>query len=199
MSLSTYTGLVSAIGDWLDRDDLAARASDFIRLTEVRLNRLLEDPDMEVSTTTIASGVATPLPADFGEMVSISTGDGRLTAVGPVEFASFDSSISGTPRNYVIRDGAISFAPANATASIDLVYRRSIPPLNEVSGTNWLLERAPDIYLYGALVQASAFLAEDDRVGMWKSAFDEAIAELKQDGTRRKWGAGPLAPRIRRA
>jgi hypothetical protein len=50
MSIGTYTEL-AAVGDWLDRDDLETRSADFIRLAEVRLNRLLEDPDMEVGDT----------------------------------------------------------------------------------------------------------------------------------------------------
>lgn len=199
MSLASYSDLVTAVGDWLDRDDLADRAPDFIRLAEARLNRLLEDPDMEVISSSVAAGDATALPADFGSMVSISDGVGRqLKAIGPVEFAGIDRSISGTPIYYTLEDNSISFAPANATAAIRMVYRRTIPALSVSNTTNWLLDRAPDAYLYGSLVQAEAFLAEDDRLGTWKSAFDEAIDELRSDGHRRKWGAGPLAPRIRR-
>jgi len=198
MSIATYSDMVTAVGDWLDRSDLVARVPDFLRLTESRLNRLLDDPDMEVTETFAATGEFTALPLDFGEMVSISAGYGPLAQVGPVEFAGYDRTISGDPRVYSIVNRAIAFAPANATVSITLVYRRSIPALTSINTTNWLLTRAPDIYLYGALVQASAFLAEDDRVGLWKSAFDEAIAELKTDAMRRKWGSGPIAPRIRR-
>jgi len=79
-----------------------------------------------------------------------------------------------------------------------MVYRRRIPALSATTTTNWLLDLAPDAYLYGALVQAEAFLAEDDRLPMWKAAFDEAINELRADADKRKWGAGPLAPRIDR-
>lgn len=200
MSLATYSDLKTAIGDWLDRDDLATRSVDFIRLAEVRLNRLLEDPDMEQISTATADSETTALPSDFGSMISLSDGVGRpLMAMGSVEFAGFDRTISGEPRYYTIEDGSISFAPSNSTAAIRMVYRRTIPALSDSNTTNWLLDRAPDVYLYGSLVQASAFLAEDDRLSLWKSAFDEAIAELRSDGAKRKWGAGPIAPRIRRA
>ncbi len=196
-ALANYTELSAYVEDLLDRDDLADRISTFVRLAEARMNRLLDDPEMEVRTTATATGNYTALPADFGEMVSISTGNGSLAAVGPVEFSGFNS-VSGTPRYYSILDGSITFAPANSTAPISMVYRRRIPGLTATSPTNWLLSLAPDAYLYGTLVQAAAFLAEDERVGMWKAAFDEAIGELRIDAARRKWGAGPLAPRIRR-
>ncbi len=196
-SLSNYTELADYVADLLDRDDLDTQISTFIRLAEARMNRLLDDPEMEVRSTSTATGNYTALPSDFGEMVSISTGDGPLASIGPVEFAGLNS-ISGTPRYYSIVDGSITFAPANSTAPISMVYRRRIPGLTTAAPTNWLLSLAPDAYLYGTLVQAAAFLAEDERVGMWKSAFDEAIAELRIDASRRKWGAGSLAPRIRR-
>lgn len=195
MSLATYSDLVAAIGDWLDRDDLAARAPDFIRLAEVRLNRLLDDPEMEVSTTLTGDGAL--LPADFGAMISIGTADGNtLTPITNAAYAALRPS-SGVSRYYTLREGGVYYYPGSA--NVTLVYRRSIPALSASNTTNWLLTRAPDLYLYGSLVQASAFLAEDERVGLWKTAFDEAIAELKSDGAKRKWGAGPLAPRLRRA
>lgn len=194
MALGTYTELVSAVGDWLDRDDLSARAADFIRLAEVRLNRILEDPEMEVVTTLTGDGAT--LPADFGSMISIGTADGNaLTPMTNAEYGALQP-ISGISRFYTIREGAVYYYPGSA--NVTLVYRRSIPALTADNASNWLLDRAPDVYLYGALVQASAFLAEDDRIGLWKSAFDEAISELQSDGTKRKWGMGPLAPRIRR-
>jgi hypothetical protein len=198
MTIATYTDLVTAVGDWLDRDDLAARVPTFIQLAEARLNRLLEDPEMEVTSTATVAGDYTTLPSDFGSMVSISTGDGRLAATGPVEFAAYDDTITGTPRRYTIVDGSIAFWPADSSAVVRIVYRRRIPALTAGNTSNWLLSLAPDIYLYGALVQAEAFLAEDDRLELWKSAFDEAIGELRTDGNRRKWGAGPIGPRIGR-
>lgn len=198
MSIGTYAELVSAVDDWLDRNDLATRAPSFIQLAEARLNRLLSDPDMEVVSTTTASGEYTTLPADFGEMVSVTTGDGELRAMASADYAGIDHSVTGTPRFYTIVDGSIALVPANGTAEIAMVYRRTIPALTVSNTTNWLLTRAPDAYLYGALLQASAFLAEDERIPVWKGAFDEAIGELQADAQRRKWGAGPIAPRIRR-
>ena len=198
MALDTYTDLVTEVGEYLDRPDLAARVPTFVRLSEARLNRVLDDPDMEVAATVTASGALTALPADFGSMVSVNTGGGFLEALGPVQFAGLDHTVMAAPRFYSISTNGISFAPGNSTALISMVYRRRIPALTAAAPTNWLLTRAPDVYLYGALLQASAFLVEDDRLGLWKSAFDEAIAELRTDGARRKWGAGPIAPRIGR-
>jgi len=194
MSLSTYTGLVSAINDWLDRDDLTARAPDFIRLAEARMNRVLDDPEMEISVTLTGDGAA--LPDDYGAMVSIGTADGNaLAPMSNAEYAAIQPS-GGTSRFYTIREGRVYYVPG--AANVTVVYRRSLPPLGASTATNWLLDRAPDAYLYGSLIQAEAFLGEDDRLPLWKGAFDEVLVELRADGARRKWGAGPIAPRIKR-
>ena len=198
MSLDTYTGLVAEVGNWLDRPDLAARVPTFIRLVESKVNRRLSDPDMEQVSTSTASSDYTALPDGFGEMVSISTGDLPLAPMSAVEYAGIDSAITGRPRFYIIVDGAIGFYPRDATAAIRIVYRKNVPALTSSNATNWLLTRAPDVYLYGALTEASAFLVEDDRAGSWKALFDQAMAELMIDADRRRWGVGPLAPRIRR-
>lgn len=198
MSISSYAELASAVADLVDRPDLDTKMPTFVQLAEARMNRLLEDPEMEVTSTTTATGDYTTLPSDFGAMVSVSTGDGRLTATGPVEFAAYDSSITGTPRHYAIVDGSIAFWPGNSSAVIRIVYRRRIPALTASNTSNWLLALAPDAYLYGTLMQAFAWDHDEERAAIYKGAQDEALAELRQEGSRRKWGAGPIAPRIGR-
>lgn len=195
--ITSYPELIAEVGEWLDRDDLAPRAGTFVQLAETRLNRLLDDPNMEVAFSGVASGDSTSLPADFGAMVSLSTGHGDLPAISAVELAALPA-YSGNPRAYAIVNNAITFVPRNASTPYTMVYRRRIPALTDTAPSNWLLTLAPDVYLYGTLMQASAFLVEDDRIPLWKSAFDEAIGELITDGARRKWGAGPIAPRIQR-
>lgn len=191
----TYADLLEDVADTLDRDDVETRLPRWIRLVESRLNRLLQDPDMEVAATLTGDGAE--LPADFGEMVSIGTADGnRLTPMGNVEYAAV-RPFSGISRFYTIREGKIYYAPGSANTT--LVYRRSIPPLTAAAPSNWLLTRAPDVYFYGVLLQANAWDTDTAAATGWKNLWDEAIAELRIDASRRKWGAGPLAPRIRRS
>jgi hypothetical protein len=190
-----YADLLEDVEDTLDRDDVATRLPRWLKLVEARLNRLLDDPEMEVSAPLTGDGVS--LPADFGAMVSIGTADGHpLRPMGAAEYASILPA-SGISRYYTIREGKVYYVPGSA--NVTLVYRRSIPPLTEADDTNWLLERAPDLYLYGVLLQAEAWDANNEQAVGWKSLFDEAIDELRTDGARRKWGVGPIAPRLRRA
>ena len=193
-----YTDLVSDLEAYLNRTDFTTRIPRFIELTEARLNRLLEDPEMEVISTATTAGQYLALPSDFGEMRSINVGTYRLNQATAADFSGFPS-ISGIPSTYGIFDGQIAFAPIPATGSgVTMLYTRKIPALTVSNPTNWLLTRAPDLYLYGCLLQAHVFGWFDERVAMFKSAFDEAIQELRTDGERRRLGAAPLAPRLGR-
>lgn len=190
-----YTDLLTDVSDTLDRTDVSTRLPRWIKLVEARLNRLLSDPDMEVSTTLTGNGAS--LPADYGEMVSIGTADNnRLTAMTNEEYAAILPQ-SGISRYYTIRERKVYYVPGSA--NVTMIYRRSIPALNNTTQTtNWLLDRAPDLYFYGVLLQAEAWQVNNDQASGWKGLWDEAIAELRADGQRRKWGAGPIAARIRR-
>ena len=53
---ATYTELVAEIEAYLKRTDYTVRIPTFLALTEARLNRLLDDPEMEVRATSIGTG-----------------------------------------------------------------------------------------------------------------------------------------------
>lgn len=199
MTITTYSQLVTELEAYLNRADYTPRIPTFIALTEARLNRLLDDPEMEVRTTVPGTGQYTTLPADFKRMVAVRTGNEyELEQVSAAQMTSLNQTVTGTPRKYAIIDGAITFAPINSAAQIVMLYIRRIPPLTAAAPTNWLLTLAPDLYLYGCLLQAHLFGWADERLPLFKAAYDEAIGEMRTDAENRRWGSAPLAPRLMR-
>lgn len=199
MALDTYSGLVESVGAWLGKGTtLDTRIPDFIRLTESRLNKVLDDPDMEVAATiTLTSGVGA-LPADYGTIVSVNNGVyGRLDPVSSAQFSAY-SGVAGNPAVYAIQDGEFVTAPAGS-GSVSIIYRRRIPALTADAPTNWLLDLSPEAYLYGCLLQAEFFGWNDERLPTVKAFYDDAVATLETDAAKRKYGGAPLAPRIGRA
>ena len=45
--------------------------------------------------------------------------------------------------------------------------------------SNWILSSHPDVYLYGALVEASPYLSDDARVAVWGQLYATAVLTLK--------------------
>jgi hypothetical protein len=199
MTIATYSELLTEIDAWMDRSDLSARIPTFLRLFEARINRRLNDPDMEgVSTTNTESGEAEyALPDDLGSMryLFLSTDPKtQLYYMTPAALRdTYSENDTGQPAVYTVENGALVLAPTpDGEYTINLAYNQHVPALTDTNTTNWLLDLAPDLYLWGTLTRAEAFLKDDDRVAVWKSAEDEALAELIRYGNRRRLGAGPL-------
>lgn len=201
-SIGDFNALVEKVGVWLDRDDLSARAPDFIALAEARWNRILRTPEMELGRITLEANEKVTLPTDYLQMRSIymeGTPDRPLRAMSPNALATEYSGEVGIPLAYAIAGREIRLAPPpreGVMLSID--YYQRIPHLSPNISSNWLLDAHPDIYLYGSLIQAEAYMQNDERIALWKQAHDEAVGELIAAGRKARWGGGPLVPNIAR-
>jgi hypothetical protein len=200
MAISTYAELQAAARNWLNRpSDLDSRIPEFIALAEARFNRTIWVPQCENSTTLTVSAETASLPADFRAaraLYVVGTPNAPLEQVSPSRLRElYPSNVHDTPRAYAIIDDTLTFGPSPSSAvSVVLDYYQNIPALASNS-TNWLLTAYPDLYLYATLVQAEAFGWNDERIGLWKVALDEALSELKEAGAKRRHN-GPLSPRL---
>ena len=201
-SIGDYSALVEKVALWLDRDDLQQRAPDFIALAEARWNRLLRTPEMEMGRVTLEAGEKVTLPVDFLQARSIyleGAPDRPLRAMSPNALAVGYSGRPGIPAAYAIAGRELRLAPPpRESVMVSLDYYQRIPSLSVNTPSNWLLESHPDIYLYGALIQAEAYINNDERIGLWKQAHDEALSELMAAGRKARWGGGPLVPNVAR-
>lgn len=193
MALSTYDELALAVADWINRDDLAGRIADFVTLCESRLNRLLRvgemEREVELEGEVAADGHA--LPADFLEA--------RLVAIaGEAGGASRLLPPGGTagrpaPGGYAIFGGRLRLAPgATQGGRVRLVYYAALPPLVR-EGSNWLLERHPDIYLHGALAEGEAYVRNGEKLALWRGLQEQALEQLRAADRLARWSGGVLA------
>ncbi len=56
--------------------------------------------------------------------------------------------------------------------------------LADATQTNWLILNAPDLYLYGTLLQAEPFLMNDERGPLWERGVRQVINDLQQQDDR---------------
>ena len=61
---------------------------------------------------------------------------------------------------------------------IEVLYYELPPLLDDSIQTNWLTEYAPQLLLYGTLLEATPFLKNDERIGTWQQFYDRAAAML---------------------
>ena len=164
MALGTFTELKDAIADWLDRSDLTDRIPDFITLAEARLNRDLRIRPMEVRSTmtTTADQRYFNLPGGYLQMRNIQLNTNPIT---PLEYITpemldrlYGGDTTGKPRAYTLIGDEIQLAPIpDSTYTLEMAFYEKFTALGDgTSGTvtsNWLTTNAPDVLLYGALLE----------------------------------------------
>lgn len=208
MAISTYAELVTAIGEWLARENdatLVARVPDFITLCEAKLNRKLFHSRMETRSYaifTLANDEPefVSLPSDFQTMrrirLSSVTGKPVLDYKSHYQLDEYRQSIAnatGQPKYYTVFGSEIEFAPTpDDDYTIEMVYRANLSALTSGNTTNWLLTLAPDLYLYGSLMESAPYIKEDERLAVWSAGYTTALNDLNQHSMNQQFGAQPL-------
>lgn len=202
MALGTYTELQAAVANWLARPGdatLTPFIADFVRLGEARISRDLRLRAMELrATAEIATGQLA-LPAGFLEMrhLQLNTDPAvRLELVSSDQIDALRSGQrSGRPRWYSVLGGEIRLAPVpDGLYEVEMAYWRQFEPLGIAAPSNWLLANAPDIYLYASLIEATAFIGNDERLALWAAGYERAATALQSSDDRGTWsGSVPQA------
>ena len=58
----------------------------------------------------------------------------------------------------------------------EVIYYENPEFLDDNTQTNWLTEHAPELLLYGTLLEATPFLKNDERIQTWQSMYDRAAS-----------------------
>jgi hypothetical protein len=220
MTIASYDDVVSNVSGWLfGRTDILPMVPTFITLFEAKVNRKLFCRQMEQRAVTVLNPAsATPqylaLPGDFQTMRRVrlinpfnpSLVSGTVDTP-PLKFATgvqMDllrerNLITGPPIWFTLFGNEMEVCPTPDQAySIEMVYRNLIPALGSTNEVNWLLQLAPDAYLYGALMEAAPYLHEDDRIAVWSAGVQSAFDDLNKLSEEALYNAGPLTIRARR-
>jgi len=182
MAMANYSELQTSIANWLHRSDLTAVIPDFIALAESRINRLFTARGTEIdSTLTATSGSAfIDLPADFGAPIALWLESfvprQALILKLPVELGYVP--IAAYPTYWAIKDGQIQLDRiADAAYPLTLRYVQDVNIA--ATNTNYILTNYPDIYLFGALIEAASFIRDSAQLPIWQQKFDTAIVEAQ--------------------
>ena len=199
MAISTYAELQTAVANWLDRDDLTDRIPEFIALAEARMNRVLRIRLMEAKYTasTAAAQRNYALPTGYLQMRNLQI---NTTPIRPCQYVTpeiydrlYGSTTTGTPEIYTIIANEIQLGPIPAgVQTIEMLFYKKISALSVTNTTEAMLTDNPDIYLYGALLEAEPFIMNDERVGLWAQGFSQAVADLQEQDNKDRHSGSAL-------
>lgn len=192
----TFTSLQSDIRNYLERGGATdpivyEQIPRLITLAERRIARELKIQGFQrVVNTTLQSGVAVyPKPDRWRDTISVNIGTGANNNTHTPVFARSyeyirqywpDETQTDQPEFYADYNYNFwIFGPTpDADYPMEVLYYELPPLLDDTTQTNWLSEYAPNLLLYGSLVEATPFVKDDQRVQLWQSYYDRSLAAL---------------------
>ena len=191
MAIGTYAELQTAVANWLDRDDLTDRIPEFIALAEAKMNRVLRISLMEnVSTALLMSGGVRDyaLPTGFTGMKEFHLTTSPITPLSYITPEMMNrmwaGSNTGRPKAFTLFSDAgtrkIRVGPSpDSGYTTSMLFLKKIDNLSVSNPTETMLTENPDVYLYGALLEAEPFLMNDARVQLWGSMLQQVAKDLQ--------------------
>ncbi len=200
MAISTYAELLENVPLHVDRTDLGDLLPSFLELTEERINRVLRVLGMIVRSQETANAQFIDLPADFIELKNIQL---NTTIARPLFYASMQQMDTiralhpegGEPTHYTISGGQLELAPVPAEDSetvIEMTYYAKVAALSVDVPTNWLITKAPSVYLWGMCYEASQYIDDAQMAAKYETRFNTAINELQAESDRAESSGSPL-------
>lgn len=203
MAITTYAELKTAIGEWLNRDDLDSVIPNFISLAEAQFNRTIRHRKMVVRSDATLDTPYFAVPGDWLQTIRFQLNTNPVTSLLFVtpEQALEESQVYSAaqqPLFYTMIGEQFQVVPApDGSYDAELLYYGKIPALSDSVATNWLLTESPDLYLYAALVQTAPYLKEDERLSIWAGLYQKLFDDMMLADERARIGSSKLKSRFR--
>ena len=191
MALVTgYASLVTNVQTYLARSDLAADVPGFIQNFEERFYRSQKNYGfwLEQSLSTAIASSVIAIPTGFLQLrVAYVSGNQSSR----LEMVSLEQLYGTYPRGgytgvpvWIARDGSnFVFGPEpDSDYTIKGNYWKKPELLRNFASdaaAHWLIVNAPDLCLYGALLEAEPFLKNDSRIAVWSDFYSSALKDYR--------------------
>lgn len=205
--IDTYAKLQVSIQDELNRKGgglaqdvtigtttIEGKVKRAIANCEVRVRQLIRVRQQETSTSIpFTAGVTEyALPSDFRSARLMHLVQDPIITIEQDSLenliADFPSNAPGQPLKFAVVGSNFQVRPIPDNGrTAKLYYYQDLASLSDTNTSNWLLLSCPNIYLYGSCLELTPYLGDDERIQVWKGAFDEAIGLLTGDDNATKW------------
>lgn len=201
-----YTEITTLALSYADRSDTTTsdRVDDFLKIVEARVNRKLKTMGA-VTRTDIALVTGTDyynLPSDFGGLREIkfrnAAGQDTTFRYATPEFLDgLNDASRVVGYYYTIVGNQLRIVPDQTTGDfIEIAYFAKVPALTSGAPTNWLSDDNPDCYVFGLMVEISAFIKNAKAREIWDARFMSSMEEIDVEDSMTKVSGTPLETRL---
>lgn len=188
---------------WLNAPEMDQAIPSFIALAEAQMQREIRHHKMMQRAEADIDTRYFILPTDWLETARFHvTGDRptrlELTSMDDMlQMREMNGNAGGRPTHYTHAGNQLEVFPTpNAAYNVELLYFQKIPALGPSTATNWLLTSHPDVYLYGALMQAAPYLESDQRLQIWAGLYGSAVNSLNAESKKARYSGAGMRIRI---
>ena len=114
--------------------------------------------------------------------------------LNPELMNSVETDASGV--YYTIIGDQLQIRPPQDNKILEVTYYQKLLELGEVNTENWLSQDYPDAYVFGLMVEISAFTKDVDSGQLWESRFVETLNSIDNQDIKNRWSGTPLEVRI---
>lgn len=186
MGIANFSELRTQIASWVNRTDLTtAQLSLFVAAAESDIRNDLETREgWQSASGTVTSNTIT-VPDGFLTVRSLTVDDYVLDYVPQSTLLQKDQDgyVSGY---YTIENDTITVLGGT---NYVLHYVGTLTSLSGDSDSNWLLENAPNVYLWAGCKYASVFLRDAEGATGFHTLYSQAVAQLNAKEARGKYGS----------
>jgi hypothetical protein len=215
VAINTYTGLQSAVAEWLGRSgdtDITGRFDDLLALAEQRMwygaaavpgvlpaFEPVRIREMEVTDSAFALSATVAQPAGFLELISadLTSPYGPLRIENEATIAQYGQQAANQP--LIIAVSGTNFRvwpdPGSSYTATLRYYKKLDTPT--ASAANWLLTYTPGVYLNACLMEACLLTGDFDGAQRYGALYIGLTAGLNERRNRELAAATNVRMRIR--
>jgi len=175
MTARDYSWLKEIVAATVNRTDLAARIPDWIAFGEDDIEGEIANRKLETTLELDGWEGDLSMPSDLRQITSLTIDGQDVTYVGDGGFDTIPDNQRGL--FYATSDTTILLhdARGDAPRNLKLRYVRGVCHLSDQNKSDWLQCLRPSARLYAALVHSAPYLEDDQRIGTWRTMYQQQI------------------------
>jgi hypothetical protein len=199
--ITSYSTLLTEVASWLARSDLTAAIPGFVQNFEERFYRNPRNYGQWMhSALSVSFSSTATVPSDFLALrVAYLDGESnRPLQQSTLEqvLQQYPRSISGRPKWIALDGTGFIFGPVpDGTYTLNGTYYAKPTVLRSYASdaaAHWLIVNAPDLLLYGSLMEAQPYVMNEKRLPLWQAKYAEALDDYRALVKTQNVGLGSL-------
>jgi hypothetical protein len=197
MSITDYNSLIQQLERYSKRTDVGNELATFVRLTEIRIDSVLQMRKNEVRATLPLNtdDRFCRLPDGFLEMRSLRLiTDNKfydLLFRTPKQLSEVLKTRATMPTFYTINSKVELDAIPDKSYTLEMEYYKILDALTETNTTNDVITKYPNLYLYGGLTELFLWARDPDEAERYLAHFEAALINAKHEQNRGRFGPAP--------